>query len=84
MGGEIHSDGNYLIENIPIGNAIVVVLPAAEGDQAAQHLSIKNEKGKAAEPKPKAAFPEKYSDMVTSDLRHKIVAGDNKFDVDLK
>jgi hypothetical protein len=84
IGGEVLGDGNYAIENAPLGHAKVVVLPAAEGDQAAQHMAIKNDMGKSPPPKPEPKFPEKYSDLATTDLTCRIDPGENKFDIDLK
>lgn len=70
--------GKYLVENVPVGDAAVIVNPPP-GDTEAQHKSIKEGKGGAAPPP--AKFPARYSNQDTSKLKHTVTAGESTYDI---
>jgi hypothetical protein len=76
---DIAPDGTYRVDNVPLGDAVVLVHrpPHPAADKVMKETN-------APPPPPPSPIPEKYGDLAKSDLRYTVKAGDNKYDPDLK
>jgi len=78
---DIQVDGTYKAENVPVGEAIVVLNPAP-GDGAAVQKRIKETN--EMPPPVQSPIPKKYNDPATSDLRFNVQVGSNQFSPDVR
>ncbi len=81
--GDIQPDGSYRVDDIPLGDAIIVINPPAVEDPN-KHMRIKEQKDTAVIQPPPPPFPTKYIDMSTSDLRYSVKSGENVHKVEMK
>lgn len=77
---DIQADGSYRVDGVPVGDAIIIVIPP--NDEQARLQAMKERKALPAAPPP--PFPAKYSDMTTSDLKYTVKPGENQHDVEMK
>lgn len=82
IAAEISPNGTYRVDNVPLGEAIVVV-NALPSDEPARHKAIKEQISQPPPAPPPPPFAAKYTDMGSTDLRFTVKAGENKFDADL-
>jgi hypothetical protein len=86
VSGWIGADGRYQATNVPTGEAIVVVISAAGGEEPAKARKPDRTDPKRADQDKtasKSAIPEKYNDPNTTDLKFTVQKGDNTFDITL-
>jgi len=86
VSGWIGADGRYQAANVPTGEAIVVVISTAGGEEPAKARKPDRNDSKRADKETtasKSAVPEKYSDPNTTDLKFTVQKGDNTFDITL-
>lgn len=81
--GDIQPDGSYRVDNVPVGDAIVVINPPPVEDPN-RHMRIKEQKDAPPVTPPAPPFPTKYWDMSTSDLRCPVKAGNNVYEAAMK
>jgi len=82
----IHAPHDIRVEEVPVGDFKVIVLPPPTSPDAMQVLKVRGKEGKAAPvapPKTKNPIPERYADVTTSGLSTTIKAGENRYDVTL-
>lgn len=80
---DIQADGTYRVENVPVGEAIVVV-NAPPVDDPNKHMRIKEQKEAPTTQLPPPPFPARYFDMATSDLRCPVKSGENVYKAEMK
>lgn len=79
------SVGSWNEGNMPIGKySVMIAPPAAAAPAVAPTADEAFENPELVDPKLSSVFPVKYRDITTSGLEFEVVAGDNKFEVDLK
>ena len=85
----IESDGSYKVDDVPLGEAIVLVFGPPPSSAAPPARSGMAKKLAAApNPPPTASkgptLPAKYGDEATSDLRYTVTSGPNSYDPPIK
>jgi hypothetical protein len=81
--GDIQPDGSYRVDNVPVGDAIVVINPPPVEDPN-RHMRIKEQKDAPPAAPVAPPFPTKYWEMSTSDLRCPVKAGNNVYEAAMK
>jgi hypothetical protein len=80
--GDIQADGSYRVENVPLGECIVIINPPAV-DDSARFKVIKDSQGNVP-PTPPPPFPLRYADMQGSDLRYVVKSGENVYKAEMR
>lgn len=80
---DIQADGTYRVDNVPVGEAIVVVNPPPVDDPN-KHMRIKEQKDAPTTQLPPPPFPAKYFEIATSDLRCPVKSGENVYKAEMK
>lgn len=80
---DIQSDGSYRVENVPVGECIVVIHAPPPSD-VPTHKAIKELVGAPPPSPPPPPFPTRYSDMGLSELRYTVVPGENVYKAEMK
>jgi len=81
--GDIQPDGSFRVDNVPVGDAIVVINPPPVEDPN-RHMRIKEQKDAPPATPPAPPFPTKYWEMSTSDLRCPVKPGSNVYEAAMK
>ena len=88
--GFTDAEGNFSVGSwnegdMPVGKySVMIAPPAATAPAVAPTADEAFENPELVDPKLSSVFPVKYRDITTSGLEFDVVAGDNKFEVELK
>lgn len=81
--GDIQSDGSFRVDNVPVGDVIVVVNPPGVEDPN-KHMRIKDPNQAPPPPAaPPPPFPTKYNEIATTDLRYTVKSGENIYNPEM-
>jgi hypothetical protein len=85
---DIHSDGSYRMDDVPVGPVKIGVQPKSGGDKLQSSPMPRNRqdfaKVKAAVTESDTPIPPKYSDPTKSGLTYTVTKGSQQHDIELK
>jgi hypothetical protein len=91
FGSPINADGNYIVENVPVGDAIVLLADPPQEEAVSMptrkptEAEARSQKGPPpAPPKKPPVIPTKYGDQVEALFKFKVKGGDNTFNAEMK